>query len=246
MARRSRAVTPADVIRLVQPWFLEEPVHRRLLILVEPGDGQDLLWVGSAGEAVQWWAARVPARVEGVDPDPDRVEQAEALARAQGLAGKVTLQAADPADLPHESGVFDFTLVNLFHLPGTDGAQVLKEAGRVAKPLSRVVAIAPAWLGAPDHAEVQALEQLGLRPRRVIEWKDAVRSAGVVELEVEEAALDGSWLQQNRLRLAVRGWSAHGWSGLGAAFHPAVAVLLRLARLRTIGLVIVHGTRWRT
>jgi hypothetical protein len=243
----TRALSPAAVLALVQPWPVEELIHRRIHIMTDPRPGMAVLWIGSGlGRSVLWWAARLRSRVEGVTPDIELVERAEATARNEGLSALATFQVADPAELPHEAAMFDLTLINLMQLPHAEGDRALKEAGRVAKPLTSVVTLAPAWLGAPSEADARAVQALGLRPRRVIEWKEALRSGGMVELEVEEAAPQGEWVGQSQMAIVARGWREWGWAGVRATAGRRVRVLQRLARLRSLGLVIIKGTRWHS
>ncbi len=247
MGSPARALSPAAVLALVQPRPAEESIQRRLVILADVQPANATLWIGvGTGTSALWLAERLRSPVEGITPDPALVERAEAAARARGIGALATFQLADPAELPHEPAMFDFTVINLMHLPWSDGDRALREAGRVAKPLTTVVTIAPVWLGEPTRAEARAVRGLGVHPRRVIEWKDAVRSGGMVELEVEEAARDGEWVTQSRLAIAARGWHEWGWAGLRAAANRRIRVLQRLARRRTLGLVIIKGTRWHS
>jgi hypothetical protein len=77
-----------------------------------------------------------------------------------------------------------------------------------------------------------------------MEWKGFFRAAGIVELAVEEAALDGKWIADGWVGLLVRGWRAARWTGLRAVLSRQFVTLRRLARRRVLGLSIVKGTRW--
>jgi SAM-dependent methyltransferase len=231
---------------VVQPWAeVAEPIHRRVAQLVDAESGQEVLWVGcGSGRSVLWWTGRFQTHVVGVDPDHDAIESAERAARDVGLSSLATFQTAEPADLPHESEVFDVTIVNMLYLPGADGESVMREAGRVARPMSTIAALVPSWLSTPDPEDVRLLESIGIRARLLMEWKSFFRLGGIVELSVEDAAQDGGWLGRGRLRLLVRGWRAAGWAGVRMVLGREFKVLRALAERRVLGLSLVKGTRW--
>lgn len=239
-------LSPTELLAVLQPWAdVAEPIHRRLAQLAEAEPGQEVLWVGcGSGRSVLWWAERFGTHVEGVDPDQQAIEAAEKTTRAVGLQKIATFQTADPCDLPHEDKVFDVVIANLLALPGCDGAEVMKEAGRVARPMSTVMALVPTWLSTPDPEDARRLEELGLRPHLLVEWKSFCRGGDVVELSVEEAAQDGGWISYGRLGLVVRGWRAARWKGVRAALSPEFRTLRSLAETRVLGLSIIKGTRW--
>jgi SAM-dependent methyltransferase len=231
---------------VVQPWAdVAEPIHRRLAQLVDAESGQEVLWVGcGSGRSVLWWARRFETHVQGVDPDHTAIEMAERSVREVALARVATFQTAEPAELPHEAQVFDLTIANLLYLADVDGSQVLMEMGRVARPMSTVAVLVPSWLSTPDESDVAALASLGLVPHLVMEWKSYFRAAGIVELAVEDATLDGGWIAHNRLGLLLRGWRAARWAGVRSVVGPEFRALHRLARRRVVGLSIIKGTRW--
>jgi SAM-dependent methyltransferase len=239
-------LSPTALLAVLQPWAeVAEPIHRRLAQLAEAQTGQEVLWVGcGSGRSVLWWAQRFATHIEGVDPDHDAVDAAEKAARIAGLQRLATFQTAEPADLPHEVQVFDVTIANLLALPGADGAAVLKEAGRVARPMSTVMALVPTWLSTPDPEDARLLEAVNLKPQLVVEWKSFLRLGGVVELSVEEAAQDGGWIASGWVGLLIRGWRAARWAGVRAVMSREFRALRTLALGRVLGLSIIKGTRW--
>ncbi|NIM50031.1 MAG: methyltransferase domain-containing protein [Gemmatimonadales bacterium] len=243
MARR---LSPTGLLAILQPWAdVAEPIHRRLAQLADAEPGQEVLWVGcGSGRSVLWWAERFRTHIEGVDPDHNAIEAAERASRRADLASLVTFQTATPDDLPHEAQVFDVTIANLLYLFGTDGARILQEAGRVARPMSTVMALVPSWLSTPDPEDARLLGSLGLQPHLLVEWKSFFREAGIVELSVEDAALDGNWIAYGWIGLLIRGWRAARWVGVGMVLSREVRTLRSLARQRVLGLSIVKGTRW--
>jgi len=231
---------------ILQPWKeIAEPIHRRLAQIVDAGAEQEVLWIGcGTGRSVLWWAGRYQTHVQGIDPDSEAIEAAERSSRDAGLSGLTTFQAGTPADLPHESQVFDITAANLMCLEDVDGARVIGEMGRVARPMSVVAAIVPTWLRTPDPRDARVLASAGVRPQLIMEWKGAFRDAGIVELSVEAAATDGGWIAEGWLGLMVRGWRAARWAGLRTVLSREFRVLYKLAHRRILGLSIVKGTRW--
>ncbi len=231
---------------VLQPWAeVAEPIHRRLARLVDAEPGQEVLWVGcGAGRSVLWWAKRYETHVQGVDAEQAAIESAERSSRDAGLASLATFQTADPGDLPHEDRMFDVTIANLLCVCDVDGAKVVAELGRVARPMSTVAALVPTWFSTPDPPDARIIESTGLQPRLLMEWKGFFRSAGIVELTVEEAASDGKWIADGWFGLLVRGWRAARWTGVRTVLSRPFLTLRKLARRRVLGLSIVKGTRW--
>lgn len=241
-------LSPTALLAILQPWAdVAEPIHRRLAQLadVESGSVRDVLWIGSgAGRSVLWWAQRYSTQIEGVDPDPAATDAAGRAAQAAGLARLATFQTADASDLPHEEQVFDVVIVYMLQLLGTDGASVIAEAGRVARPMGTVVALVPSWLSTPSAGDARAIEQLGIRPHLLVEWKSYFRDAGVVELNVEDAASDAGWMAVGTPTLLARAWRAGSWAGVRLVLSRAFRTLRGLAQGRVLALSIIKGTRW--
>ncbi len=241
-----RRVSRATLLTALQPWReVDQTIHRRLAALVDPRSEQEVLWIGcGSGRSVLWWAARLGAQVHGLDPDSGAIEHAEAAARAAGLSGRVTLQVGEAADLPHEAQTFDIVVAHMLYLPGADGTRVVREAARVVRPRGTVAAVVPTWLSRPGDRDARAMEALGVRPLLLVEWKQLFRDAALVELTVEDAAMDGGWLAHRWPRVVHRAWRAGGWAAVRAAVSRPVFALKRLAQSRVLGLSIVKGTRW--
>jgi SAM-dependent methyltransferase len=239
-------LSPTSLFAVLQPWGeVNEPIHRRVAQIADAAAGQEALCVGcGAGAAVRWWARKYQTHVEGVDPDARAIENAERIARESGLAGLVSFQSAPATDLPHEPQVFDITLVEMLHLLGEDSGAVVREAARVARPMSTVIAIVPFWLDTPDKEDARILASFGLVPHVLVEWKGRFRDAGVVELTVEDAAKDARWISGGWLGIVIRAWRAAGWNGVRSIFSREFRVLRGLALRRILGLSIIKGTRW--
>ena len=242
----ARRVSPSVLLGALQPWReVDEPIHRRLGRLVDPQPEQETLWVGcGSGRSALWWAERFHGRVDGVDADGQAVERAEAAARAAGLASRVTFQVAAAGDLPHQPQSFDVVLIHVPYLPGATPEPILREAARVVRPLGAVAAVLPTWLAAVESQDATLMLSLGLAPRQVMEWKQVFRDAGLVELQVEDAAPDDRWLLARWPGLGVRAWRGGRWPALRAVLGRPTWALRRLARRRVLGLSLLRGTRW--
>nr|AKQ04681.1 type 11 methyltransferase, tocopherol O-methyltransferase [uncultured Gemmatimonadetes bacterium Rifle_16ft_4_minimus_7] len=241
-----RRLSRTALLTVLQPWReIDQAIHRRLVHLTDPREGQEVLWIGcGAGRSPLWWAERHGAHIHAIDADPDAIEQAERAAREAGLAHRVVFQVADPKILPHESAMFDLIVLNALYLDTADPQAILREAARVARPMSGVVAIVPTWLGTPTEGDTRQIARLGLTPHQLVEWKQVFRDAGFVELAVDDAALDGGWLVHGLARTLGRAWRAARWVGLSAILSRPMAALRRLSRRRVLGLCLVKGTRW--
>jgi len=239
-------LTPSTLLTVLQPWTdFVEPIYKRVAQMGEVGDWGETLWVGcGSGRSVLWWSQEFDLMTQGLDPDADAIESAEARLRGTDLTKNVTFQVADPSNLPHEDHVFDTVVVHMLYMRGVDGETVLREAVRVLRPMGNVVVIAPSWLQIPRKADAKLIESLGFSPRVTMEWKGHLRDAGAVELTVEEAAKDGLWFAPGLYSLVVRGWHAAGWTGSRSMLSREIWALRRLTRKRVLGLSIVKGARW--
>jgi SAM-dependent methyltransferase len=243
--RRQSRISRVTLLTALQPWReIDQAIHQRLVRFTDPREGQEVLWIGcGAGRSPLWWAERFGAHVHGVDADPDAIAKAEQAARTAGLSQRVVFQTADPGSLPHESQTFDLTILNALFVDATDASAVVREAARVARPMSPVVAIVPTWLGTASPADARQITRLGLSPYQLVAWKQVFRDAGFVELAVDEAA-DGGWLMPGLAGALARAWRAARWAGLTAVLSRPAAVLRRLSRRRVLGLCLVKGIRW--
>lgn len=241
-------LSPTVLLAILQPWAeVAEPIHRRLAQLADAASepARDVLWIGSgSGRSVLWWAGRYQTHIEGVDPDPSATDTAEQAARAADIAQLATFQTADATDLPHQEQVFDIVVVHMLQLLAPEGAAVIAEAARVARPMSTVLAIVPSWLSTPPAEDACTIERLGVRPHLLVEWKSFCRDANIVELTVEDAATDGGWIAAGWPALIARGWRAAGWAGMRLVLSHEFRTIRALALGRVLGLSIIKGTRW--
>jgi SAM-dependent methyltransferase len=239
-------LSPTALLAIIQPWSaVAESVHRRVLQLSDATERTETLWVGcGSGRSVLWWAARLGGPIEGIDPDPKAIAVAERATRAVGLGRYVNLQQADPANLPHRDAVFDLAVIRMLQCGLADGGDVIAQASGVVRPGGHVIALVPTWFNTPGPGDADTLLTLGIRPRQLVEWKAACRAAGLVDLVVEEAAPDGTWLAAGRLGPLMRARRTAGWRGVATVLSPAFRTLRRLAETRKLGLSLIKGSRW--
>jgi SAM-dependent methyltransferase len=252
------------VLRLVQElvfgrWRSSgEALYREVASLVGVGPGQEVLVSGCGdGTSCEWLARRTGAAVSGVDPDADRVEVADARARDRAERGEalpLSFQQAPYEDLPQETAAFDAAVGEPGVAAAADPARAVGELARVTRPMGAVVLLQLTW-SSELSAEARGLlvERLGLRPRLVVEWKQMLRDAGVVDLQVQDwtaAGADGAsdeapqltW--QHKAQIVAGAWRRWGWRGARAALEREESLLRELSRERAIGFQVIRGVKW--
>jgi hypothetical protein len=154
--------------------------------------------------------------------------------------------------------VFDLVIGDFGLAATADPAAAVRELARVTKPLGAVVLIQFTWTRQIEPRQRAALvAHLGLRPQLLVEWKQMLRDAGVVELHVEDlsgggpgggvtggsglAAFGGFRDRLGVLRLAWRRW---GWPGVRMLLHQDQDTRRLLSGERALGLSLIRGTRW--
>jgi hypothetical protein len=133
----------------------------------------------------------------------------------------------------------------------------------VTRPFGSVVLVQLTWSGNVDPARREILvEHLGARPMILVEWKQLLRDAGVVDLVVEdwsdapspfrpggagpfpELAEIFTWRQQ--MMILLRAWRRWGWRRVRGSVVREREVHRLLTRERTLGLTLIKGTRWQS
>lgn len=237
----------------------EEAVYRRIAQLTELAGGQEFLVVPSArGIPALFLAQTTGAAGSGVDPDKELVGFASAQAKEAGIPERLHYDTGPADDLPYKNDIFDLVIgdVGLAALP--DPAAAVAELARVAKPMGSVVLIQPVWSRQIEAARREELvAHLGVRPYLLVEWKQMLRDAGVVELIVEDltdapnswqtllgAGLDIPSLRE-RADTMWRAWQTWGWRGLRRSFAAVHELRRLILRERILGLALIRGTVWR-
>ena len=255
---------PTAVLRLVQElvfgrWRATgEELYREVGTLLQVGAGQEVLVSGCGdGTSCEWLAERTGAAITGVDPEPERVEAAEERVRElleSGTALPLAFQQAPLDDLPHETGVFDAAVGEPVLAAAADPARAVAELARVVKPMGAIVLLQLTWSSeiSPD-ARALLVERLGMRPHLLMEWKQMLRDAGVVDLQVQDwtdEATDGAgdeapqltW--QQKLQIVGRAWRRRGWREAMDALGREESLLRELSRERAVGFQLIRGVKW--
>lgn len=250
---RSRGFSPGD-----------QDLYRQIAKLVGLPENEEikaLLDVPCGRGAVsQFFAERYPVEASGVDPDPEAIEIAEARAREADLSSRLHYQSAPASDLPYKDGVFDMTIGELGLASSGDPSRAVAELARVTRPMGTVVLIGLIWTGHVDEDQRRILIQhLGAPPLLLVEWKQALRDANVVALQVEDWSdqvfpflIRGRTFTQmaelsalfDKLSILWRSWRRWGWRGLRGALRREYEIRSLLGQERTIGVSLIKGTKW--
>jgi SAM-dependent methyltransferase len=160
----------------------------RLLEWAQIQPGQRVLDIGcGVGTTAIRLASDWSAEVVAADIAPLMRERAERNVTAAGLAGRVSVEAADITALPYEDAYFDVVLaeaVTMF----VDRGKAATELARVCKPGGRVLATEFCWRRPPtDKAREVFLGQVcpGLRFDTEAEWAQIYAGAGLTDVRTE-------------------------------------------------------------
>ncbi|MDQ2890069.1 MAG: methyltransferase domain-containing protein [Gemmatimonadota bacterium] len=234
-----------------------EDLYREVVRLAEVERGHEIVVAGCGrGVTTEWLARRTGASVTGVDPEYDDIHQAEDHARESGLG--LSYQQAQLDDLPYESDVFDAAIGEPEIAAAASTEQAVAELARVTKPMGAVVLLQLTW-SSELHASRRELvvERLGLRPRMLVEWKQMLRDAGVVEIQVTdwtnecdvELVTNGAdasprlnW--QGKLQVMGRALRRSGWAEARQALARETELLRDLSRERSMNFSIIKGVKW--
>jgi SAM-dependent methyltransferase len=238
-----------------------EELYREVADLTEARGGTELLVAGSGdGVTAEWLAARTGAAVTGVDPNPARVARAEARLRASstGSERRLTYEVAPLDDLPHETAVFDAAVGETAIAAAADSARAVNELVRVTKPFGHVVLLLPTWTSEIAEEDREALvERLGLRPHLLVEWKQMLREAGLVDITVQDWSDGGpaargmtprdampvlTW--REKAHITGRAWRRRGWRAAKVAVKREIKLLEELSRARALGFQLLTGVKW--
>jgi SAM-dependent methyltransferase len=239
-----------------------EDLYREVARMLEATAENEIIIVGCGeGVTAQWIASRTGAAVTGVDPDDAQIQRAEERARTLDVPLRLTYEHAPLENLPHETAVFDAAVGEPTLASAADPAAAVAEIARVVKPLGNVVLLQLTWnseIG--QESRDMLVERLGLRPRHLVEWKQMMREAGLVDIQVEdwtseetlptgddEVAADRglptlTWKQ--KMHIVGRAWRRWGWREARGALAREEALLRELAREGILGFRVVKGVKW--
>ncbi|HEX8848725.1 MAG TPA: methyltransferase domain-containing protein [Gemmatimonadaceae bacterium] len=266
MSEAGRIPPAPAVLRLVQMAVMGrwratgEELYREVAGLTEAAPGREVLVSGCGdGVTTEWLAVRTGATVTGVDPDPDRIEAAERRAREAARGSTLSYQLSRLDDLPYENAVFDAAVGEPTLAGLEDPSRAIAELSRVVKPMGVVVLLEPTWSSdLTSGVREMLVERLGLRPRMLVEWKQMLRDAGIVELQVQDWTSGGPSRQsgtsksvdenpltwQQKMQIVGRAWRRWGWREARTAVERETTLLRELSRERTIGFQLLKGVKW--
>lgn len=274
--RTSHRVPPSPaVLRLVQLAVLGrwratgEELYREVADVAELTAGREVLVSGCGeGKTAEWIAKRTGAAVTGVDPDGERIAQAEERRRNLAQPIPLSFEQSPLTDLPHETAVFDCAIGEPELAAVEEPERAVAELVRVTKPMGSIVLLQLTWSSElSDGGRELLVERLGLRPHMVVEWKQMMRDAGVVDIQVQDWTSGGpgcsarttgpmralaaepplTW--QQKAQIVGRAWREWGWragalqAGRGAV-EREISLLRELSRERSIGFQLIKGVKW--
>lgn len=263
----SRVPPVPAVLRLVQTAVLGrwratgDELYREVARLAEAQQGREVLVSGCGrGVLASWLATRAGASVTGVDPDAESLLRAEAHARRLDVRSTLHYEQAPLDDLPHETEVFDAAIGEPALSAAERPERAVAELARVTKPMGTVVLLQPTWTSdlAAETREL-IIERLGMRPYLLVEWKQMLRDAGIVELQVQDwtsgapggrspaasspaAVPHLTW--QQKVQIVGRAWRRWGWRGARDAVARETALIRELSRERSLGFQLIKGVKW--
>lgn len=262
-----RGPSVLDLVRLsAEPVFPPggEALFRQIGRITELGAGQVVLDAACGrGISTTFLAQHFQLDAHGIDPDPTLIAEAEERARAGTPDLRLSFQAAPLDDLPYRDCIFDVAIGEVGLGTVVDPGAAIRELARVTKPMGCVVLVQLIWTGHVDESRRETLvEHLGARPLLLMEWKQLLRDAGVVELHVEDwsdfsspfrpalpsapfhdiAAIFSLRQKAAILRRALQRW---GWRGVKGAIVREQEIHHLLTRQRVLGLSLIKGTKWR-
>jgi len=258
----SREPPVPAVLRLVQTAVLGrwratgEDLYREVARLTEAGPGREIVVSGcGSGAAAEWLAVRSGAAVTGVDPDEESLASAEMHAKRMPVGLALHYQQAPLDDLPHETAVFDIAIGEPALSAAGEPARAVEELVRVTKPMGRVVLLQPTWSSEiAEESREMIVERLGLRPHLLVEWKQMLRDAGVVELQVQDwtsaaparpTSVNGPQLTWGeKAQIVGHAWRRKGWRAARGAVARETTLIRELTRERAIGFQLIAGVKW--
>jgi SAM-dependent methyltransferase len=254
-----------DLVRLSpEPVFPPggEGLYRQIALMTELEPAHLLLDAACGrGIGTQFLATTTGAEAYGLDPNPLLMAEAEQRVRAAERDDRIHFESGSLQDLPYRDGIFDVAIGGVGLAALVDPGRAISELTRVTRAMGSVVLVQLIWTGNVDAARKEELVQhLGARPLLLVEWKQLLRDAGVVDLHVEDwsdyaspfrPSITGPFhditeifsLKQKAVILhrAFRRW---GWRGVRGAIMREVEIHRLLTRERVLGLSLIKGTKW--
>lgn len=235
-----------------------EALYRSILRLVELQETSEFVVVPCGrGRSALFVAESSGASGAGADPDSLMITVASSRAKDAGLAGRLHFEQAPLDELPYQDAVFDVALAEIELGAARNPEAAVAELARVTRPGGTVVLIQLVWLRSLDEARQEDLvEELGVRPLMLMEWKQMLKEAGVQDLHVEDwsdsagsqsrpsvlGGLSELFTIRGRLRLLPRAWRRFGWPGVQALLSRGRDLKRLLEDEQVLGVVLIKGT----
>ncbi len=252
------------LLRMVQTSVLNrwratgEDLYREVARLAGIESGQDVLVAGCGrGVTTEWLATRTGAALTGVDPDGQDIEKAEERARTISSPLQLTYQQSVLDDLPYESEVFDAAIGEPEVSTASHPEAAVKELARVTKSMCPVVLLQVTWRSdIPLAARERLSQRFGLQPKLVVEWKQALRAAGLVDIQVDDwtnecdCKLSGDALENcipANWQETLPGYGPFrrsGWKEARQLLTRETEFWGELLRERTLCFSIIKGVKW--
>jgi SAM-dependent methyltransferase len=240
-----------------------EELYRQIALLTELRAGQTVLDAACGrGVSTTFLTTTYGAEVHGIDPDPVLISEADQRARAAGLEERLHFQNAPLDDLPYKDEIFDLAIGEIGLGALADPASAVREIARVTRPMGSVVLVQLIWTGSiGDDRKETLVDHLGARPLLLMEWKQLLRDAGIVDLHVEDWSDAASpfrpptrrpfhdlaeiFTLRQKLNILYRAMRRWGWRGVRGAVLREQEIHSLLTRQRVLGLSLIRGTKWR-
>lgn len=264
--RAGKAPTALDLIRLSPVQVFPpggEALYRQIALITELAADQVVLEAPCGrGIGPEFLSRITGAECHGVDPSAQLVQQATERVRASGAAGEVRFEASSLEDLPYRDEIFDVAIGGVGMNAVADAGRAIRELARVTRPMGSVVLIQLIWTGNLEEARREELvEHLGARPLLLVEWKQLLREAGVVDLHVEDWSdhaspfrpaaggplhdLSELYSLREKARILRRAFHRWGIRGVRGAVMREAEIHRLLSRERVLGLSLIRGTKWQ-
>lgn len=254
-----------DLVRLSpEPVFPPggEGLYRQIALLTEIGSDHLVLEAACGrGVGTEFLATTTGAECYGLDPNPLLMEEADRRVRSTGKADRIHFETGSLEDLPYRDGIFDISIGGIGLAALADPATAVRELARVTRSMGAVILVQLIWTGNVEADRKEELvAHLGGRPLLLVEWKQLLRDAGVVELHVEDWSDSASPFRPGNSRsfgdfseilsfrqkavILHRAFRRWGWRGVRGAIMREVEINRLLTRERVLGLSLIRGTKW--